>query len=136
MKNISTAFTPNIQDLLPYEGSPQAIIKFKEVCDELSDYCYWFMLSTLWVSYTGYSDLALWKELFSSKRSNKRISLMKPDELNAFKRLPNKITIYRAHRPNETDWIAYTTDAEIATRFARERKVKEFKTYRVKKVTF
>lgn len=49
---------------------------------------------------------------------------MKLDELNALKRLPNKITVYRAHRPNKTDWIAYTTDVEIATRFACEPKVK------------
>ncbi len=73
-RNISTAFVPNqtdnfiIQKLLPYEGTPLAIVKFKEVCNDLSDYAYWFMLSTLWVSYSGFSELELWKELFSSNR--------------------------------------------------------------------
>ncbi|MCJ7969034.1 MAG: hypothetical protein MUW51_08760 [Lactococcus lactis] len=92
-ENVSTAFVPNqidnfiIRNLLPYEGTPMAITKFKECCNELSDYAYWFMLSTLWVSYSGFSDLELWKELFSSNRPNKSISLMKPDELAALKKI-------------------------------------------------
>lgn len=138
-RNISTAFVPNqtdnliIKKLLPYEGTPLAIVKFKEVCNELSDYAYWFMLSTLWVSYSGFSELELWKELFSSNRVNKSISLMKPDELSALKKLPNKLTVYRAHRENELDWIAYTLDKKIAERFARERGSSEVTTYKVKK---
>ncbi|MCI1071434.1 hypothetical protein [Lactococcus lactis] len=62
-----------------------AIAKFRECCNELSDYAYWFMLSILWVSYSGFSDLELCKELFSRNRPNKSISLMKPDELAALK---------------------------------------------------
>lgn len=139
-ENVSTAFVPNqtdnfiIRNLLPYEGTPMAITKFKECCNELSDYAYWFMLSTLWVSYSGFSDLELWKELFSSNRPNKSISLMKPDELSALKKLPNKITVYRAHRQKETDWIAYTLDKNIADRFARERGTSEITAYKVKKI--
>lgn len=139
-ENVSTAFVPNqmdnfiIRNLLPYEGTPIAITKFKECCNELSDYAYWFMLSTLWVSYSGFSDLELWKELFSSNRPNKSISLMKPDELSALKKLPNKITVYRAHRQKETDWIAYTLDKNIADRFARERGTSEITAYKVKKI--
>ncbi len=139
-ENVSTAFVPNqtdnfiIRNLLAYEGTPMAITKFKECCNELSDYAYWFMLSTLWVSYSGFSDLELWKELFSSNRPNKSISLMKPDELSALKKLPNKITVYRAHRQKETDWIAYTLDKNIADRFARERGTSEITAYKVKKI--
>lgn len=138
-ENVSTAFVPNqtdnfiIRNLLPYEGTPMAITKFKECCNELSDYAYWFMLSTLWVSYSGFSDLELWKELFSSNRPNKSISLMKPGELAALKKLPNKIIVYRAHRQKETDWIAYTLDKNIADRFARERGTSEVTAYKVKK---
>lgn len=139
-ENVSTAFVPNqtdnfiIRNLLPYEGTPMAITKFKEYCNELSDYAYWFMLSTLWVSYSGFSDLELWKELFSSNRPNKSISLMKPDELSALRKLPNKIIVYRAHRQKETDWIAYTLDKNIADRFARERGTSEITAYKVKKI--
>lgn len=109
------------------------LLSLKSVANELSDYAYWFMLSTLWVSYSGFSDLELWKELFSSNRPNKSISLMKPDELSALKKLPNKITVYRAHRQKETDWIAYTLDKNIADRFARERGTSEITAYKVKK---
>ena len=139
-ENVSTAFVPNqtdnfiIRNLLPYEGTPMAITKFKACCNELSDYAYWFMLSTLWVSYSGFSDLELWKELFSSNRPNKSISLMKPDELSALKKLPNKITVYRAHRQKETDWIAYTLDKNIADCFARKRGTSEITAYKVKKI--
>ncbi len=31
------------------------------------------------------------------------------------------VTAYRAHRPGEVDWIAYTFRRETAFRFARER---------------
>lgn len=58
---------------------------------------------------------------------------MKPDELSALKKLPNKLTVYRAHRENELDWIAYTLDKKIAERFARERGSSEVTTYKVKK---
>lgn len=71
--------------LLFQKEKPMAIAKFRECCNELSDYAYWFMLSTLWVSYSGFSDLELCKELFSRNRPNKSISLMKPDELAALK---------------------------------------------------
>lgn len=138
-KDISTAFKFNKTDqkimslIIKYEGSPEAIIEFNNLSEELSDYAYWFLLSTLWVSYTGYSDLNLWKQLFSSKRSNKDISVMKPSELKVLKKLPSKLTLYRVHRPNEIDWIAYTLDIEVAARFALERKVNKITEYKIKK---
>ncbi|MCJ7969033.1 MAG: hypothetical protein MUW51_08755 [Lactococcus lactis] len=47
--------------------------------------------------------------------------------------MPNKITVYRAHRQKEADWIAYTLDKNIADRFARERGTNEVTAYKVKK---
>lgn len=58
---------------------------------------------------------------------------MKPNELRIFKTLPNKLTIYRAHRPNETNWIAYTLDKEMAFWFAKNRGTNQIDEYRIKK---
>lgn len=63
--DISTAFKWNQKDalfaeqILAYEGTPAAIKYFSAHSSELSDYGYWFFLSTLWVSYTEYSDLKI-----------------------------------------------------------------------------
>lgn len=122
-----------VLDILKYEGTPQAIVKFSEVCDQLTDYTYWFVLSTLWVSYNGFTDLQLWKKLFSSDRPGREKSIMKPSEVQKFKQLPYFVTVYRAHRENETDWIAYTTDLETAFRFARHREVPTVSEYVIKK---
>lgn len=139
MNDISSSFEYNFQDklialqLLKREGTPDEIKYFSEHCDELTNYGYWFLLSTLWVSYSGYSDINLWKKLFSSNRSQKLKSIMKPSELKEYNYLPHIITIYRAKRPDEKKWIAYTLDFEIAKRFARERNVKKISKYEVKK---
>ena len=58
---------------------------------------------------------------------------MKPSEVQAYERLPYFVTIYRAHRTHETDWIAYTLDENIAKRFANERNVGHYSKYKVKK---
>lgn len=121
------------KELLKREETPEAITYFAKVCEKLTDYSYWFLLSTLWVSYTGYSEIELWKKLFGSDRPKRKQSIMKPSELKAFNHLPFQITIYRAHRPNEDDWIAYTLDPMIAARFAKERGVDTFSEYVVKK---
>jgi len=137
--DISPNFRPSrmdssiIQKALEYEGTPRAITYFSEVCDELTDYCYWFLLSTLWVSYTGYSDLELWKQLFSSNRPKRQKSIMKPSELESFNNLPYTFAVYRAHRKGESDWISYTIERGTVIRFARERGAKEIAKYRVYK---
>lgn len=121
------------KNILKYEGTPEAIKYFSKVCDKLSNYSYWFLLSTLWVSYTGYSDLELWKKLLSSSRGQKKRSIMKPSEVAVYNNLPYFVKIYRAHRPNEKDWIAYTLKFDIAIRFALERHVEDISEYLVKK---
>ena len=78
MEDISPNFKFNYNDahmakeLLKIEGTPKAIKYFSEHCDGLTNYAYWFFLSTLWVSYTGHSDINLWKKLFSSSRSQRQ----------------------------------------------------------------
>ena len=125
--DISANFQPNATDatvakgLLAYEGTPLAILYFAKHCDALSDYAYWFLLGSLWVSYSGWSDLALWRHLLQSDRPKRTTSLMKPSEWESFKRLPEKITAYRAHRQGETDWISYTLDKTVAERFVQSR---------------
>lgn len=137
--DIYSGFKQNYYDstvgkgILKRDGTPEAIRYFSEVCNGLTDYGYWFFLSTLWVSYTGYSDLNVWKQLFSSTRPKRKQCIMKPSELLAYKRLPHIVTVYRAHRLAETDWIAYTLNIEIAKRFARERDVNQITEYTVKK---
>lgn len=139
MKDISTCFKFNFYDqniakgLIKREGTTEAIKYFSENCDRLTNYGYWFFLSTLWVSYSDYSDIDLWKRLFSADRPQKLKSIMKPSELKEYNRLPYFITIYRAKRPNEKKWIAYTLDIDIAKRFAKERKVNKITKYEVKK---
>lgn len=119
--------------LIELEGTPQAIEYFSKVSKFLTDYSYWFLLSTLWVSYTGFSDLNLWKKLFSSDRPKQKKSIMKPSEVKQYDQLPWFIKAYRVHRLNETDWIAYTLDINTALRFAKERGVKSICEYKIKK---
>ncbi|QKS43331.1 hypothetical protein HUB94_19195 [Paenibacillus cellulosilyticus] len=107
--------------LMRYEQTPQAVVEFSKLQHQLGDYWYWFTLSTLWVSYSGFSDLNLWRKLFRASRKNRNTSIMKPSEWEAFKQLSATITVYRAHRPNETDWISYTTDRALAERWATQR---------------
>lgn len=138
--NISPDFYSNfratdnlfIDKILKYEGTGQAVVEFNKIKEKLSDYSYWFLLSTLWVSYSGFSSLNLWKELFNSNRALKITSIMKPDELKAFKMLPYFVEVFRAHRPNEKDWMAYTLDFDIAKRLNSTRKG-EIKRYKIKK---
>lgn len=138
--DISPAFKPNANDskicmrILPYEATPEAIQMFDKVKHNIKhDYTYWFLLSTLWVSYTGWSNLELWKQLFSSSRPQRKISIMKPSELDEFRRLPETIQAWRAVRTGESDWIAYTTDYNTAKRFATERKSLRIDVYEIPK---
>lgn len=122
-----------LQGVLAKEATPGAIRHFAKHCSRLGDYWYWFTLSTLWVSYSGHSDLALWKRLLSAPRKGREASLMKPDELEAYYVLPDVVTAYRAHRDGETDWISFTLNPVTAARFAVERGVTEVSQWSVPK---
>lgn len=139
LHDVSKAFQWNPADahfgaeIVSLEESPEQIKYFEANCHRLTDYAYWFFLSTCWVSYTGFTDLELWKRLFSSTRKKQKESIMKPSELRLYNYLPYYVTAYRAHRPNEEDWIAYTTNWKVALRFARERKVLQIAEYQIRK---
>lgn len=125
--------TQTIRKILPHEGTPEAIRLFARYAWRLTDYAYWFMLSTLWVNDTGGCDLKEWKSLFSSARPNRETSIMKPSELKVFHALDERITLYRAHRAGEKDWISYTLFGHKAGEFACQRGVDKVCEYRVHK---
>lgn len=133
--DISPDFVPNafdaqfIRHILKHEGTPKAIRRFAADHFGITDYTYWFLLGTLWVSYTGWSDLDLWRRLFRADRPNRDTSLMKPSELRAFRALPDLIPCLRAHREGETDWVSYTLSIERAVMFARQRGVDRLTRY-------
>lgn len=110
-----------IELILGLEGTPLAVLAFDKHKHVFDNYWYWFVLSTLWVSYSGWSDLQLWKRLFRSGRPRRNTSIMKPSEWEAFKSLPECFTAYRAHRPDESDWISYTLDRPLAEQWVQQR---------------
>jgi len=122
-----------IKKIMPHEATPEAIKLFSRYAYRLTDYGYWFLLSTLWVSYCEHSDLEEWKRMFSSARSNRETSVMKPSELEVWRSLGEPLTLFRAHRPDEQDWICYTLFAQEAAKFARRREVDKVSEYRVAK---
>ncbi|PSV00688.1 hypothetical protein [Photobacterium kishitanii] len=138
-KDISPDFKTNKNDsriakkLIRLEGTPRAIIEFDKHKSKLSDYGYWFLLSTSWVSYTGFSDLKMWKRLFSANRPLKDTSVMKPSELSALNDLPSELLVYRAKRIGEEDWIAYTLSPKIAGIMASSRGTGVVHKYKVHK---
>lgn len=138
-KDISPDFIFNEYDakigmeLIKLEGTPECVVYFNRVKKHLTNYGYWFFLSVIWVKYTGYSNLKLWKNLFALKRPQRETSIMKPSELVLFKKMPDPVLCYRTHRPNEEDWISYTLDINTAIRFAVHRKVDEIKKYIIPK---
>ena len=139
LKDISPDFQPHrastvvVSRIVKKAKTPQAIKAFADECHKLSDYWYWFVLGTLWVDYTGWSDLQLWKHLFSSNRPNRASSLMKPSELHVFNQLPDVITAARVHRPGEDDWISYTISGDAAKRFASKRQAGAIDLYEFKR---
>jgi len=140
LRDVSPDFRWNKKDvqtlkkILPYEATPDAVKVFSRYAWRLTDYAYWFMLSTLWVSYTGWSDLDEWKRLFSSDRPNRETSIMKPSELELFRALREPLELFRAHRPGEQDWISYTLFPHKAAEFALQRGVDKVSEYRVSRV--
>lgn len=122
-----------VERLLKHGESPEAIREFCRCRNKLGDYVYWFALAVLWVNYTGWSELALWKKMFSAERPNRAECLMKPSEYSLLADMPDEFIVFRAHRPGEEDWIAYTLSLEIAARFAKERGVAEVSAYQVRR---
>lgn len=139
LNNVSPVFEPDsfsaefCMELIKRENTPASMEYFVEHCDKLDDYGYWFLLSTVWVSYSGWIELDVWKKHFASDRRHRRLAIMKPDELQVFKKLPNYLEVYRAHRENETDWISFTLNPETAAKMALQRGVNKITLYKINK---
>lgn len=135
MTDVSPDFIPNkldaalIYEVVRHWETPRAIRYFHNRHQMLSDYAFWYLLGTLWVSYSGQSELALWRRHLSSARPKRESSLMKPSELAIFRQLPETLRLFRAHRPGATDWLAYTLDPQKAGLFARQRDVSSVTEY-------
>lgn len=122
-----------IERLTKLDGTPRAALFLAKHAHELSDYWYWYCVGVCWVCYSGFVELGTWRRLFTADRPNRRTSLMKPSELTMLDRLPSEIVAFRAHRPGETDWIAYTMDPGTAARFARKRGIGQIAVYSIAK---
>lgn len=137
--DVSRYYRPNMLDqnvaveISRHWETPETIRVFARRCGQLTDYSYWYLLGTLWVCYTGFTDLSMWKELFSADRRHRKDCIMKPSEVRAYDGLPYILTAYRAHRAGETDWISYTLDLDRAKKFANQRGVHEVKEYRIRR---
>jgi hypothetical protein len=107
--------------ILRYEGTAQALNEFMHYQDDMDDHMFWFLLGTLWVSYSGRTDIYSWRRLFASKRPLRSTSLMKPSELLAFNALAGAFVVYRAARHGELDWMSCTTDLRSAERMLSNR---------------
>jgi len=140
MNDISPLFRWNAYDaataagIIKREQDPvQALSFFFERRGGLTNYAYWFLLSTLWVMDARAADLDTWKNLFSSERPQRKKSIMKPSEVQAFERLPYFVKAYRAHKAGEVDWIAYSIDPVVAKHFANLHGAQTITEYRIKK---
>lgn len=112
-------------------ANEKAIHCFLAHKDVISDYAYWYFLSTIWVSTSSGLDIETWKKLFLSKRSNRIRCLMKPSEVAYYKRLPVLIKVYRAHKVKEHDWISYSKSLEVAVMFVGIKNANKIVEYRI-----
>lgn len=140
VNDVSPLFRWNVYDAVVAAGiaereqdPAQALSFFYERRDGLTNYAYWFFLSTLWVMDARAADLETWKALFTSERPQRNKSIMKPSEIQAFERLPYFVRAYRAHRAGEMDWIAYSIDPAAAKRLAGLHGAQTVNEYRIKK---
>lgn len=140
MQDISPDFkyvTPTeqkiIQKIIKLNDDRKKLNHFIKYKHKMSDYCYWFILSTIWVDGTEKTDLKRWRALFSTNRKSRASSLMKPSELDAFNKLEDKLIVYRAQSPTEEDRLAYTLSIKQAASFSILKETNEITSYEVKK---
>ena len=58
---------------------------------------------------------------------------MKPSEVDVLRLLGDTLTVYRAHRSDEDDWLSYSLHPEEAAKFAHRRGVDKVSEYQVAK---
>lgn len=109
---------PLVEKVCEFEGTEGALVAFRAVAADLSDFSFWCVLGSLWVAADGPTDFAEWRALFSTRRKNRAPALMKPSELRALGDLPQRVTGYRVRRPG--DWLSLTLDLDFARQLAAE----------------
>jgi hypothetical protein len=95
--------------------------QFEKFAWQLTDFGYWHILGALWNACLGQGEVQLWRNLFLSKRPNRAECLMKPDELQIYKRLQSGTPVmgFRAHRKGEEQWLSYVLELGTAKKMAR-----------------
>ncbi len=99
---------------------PYRFDAFINVVEQLSDKDYWELLSNAWTdTENAWQNLAMWKELFNSKRPEKR-RLMGEESYYYFSKLTDEVTLYRGCQRgvNETG-LSWTFDKDKAKFFAK-----------------
>jgi hypothetical protein len=106
--------------LLRHENTRAAFDYFWARQDKLTDYGYWYMLGTLWVLNPLDIHIDDWRDLFTNPRRKLiRSSLMKPDELQAWRALPDTVQCWRAVSGREYRPMSFTTSRGVADLMAR-----------------
>jgi len=126
--DISPAFKPHPHDetfaqwLQGFQGTPVELLEhFKAVAPVMSDYGYWFFLGVLWNAYAYVEEAKVpvetWLGLWNSSRRLRRLSVMKPYELDRFDVMPAKIIAYRVS--DVYGWPAYVIEEPAAGELAQ-----------------
>lgn len=132
-KNVTPTEQKIIQKIVKLNDDRKKLDYFMKRKNKMSDYCYWFILSTIWVDGTDKTDLKKWRLLFSSNRKNNKTSIMKPSEFDAFNKLAEQLVVYRAESPGEQDRLAYTLSIKQAAIFSILKNTNEITSYEVRK---
>jgi len=90
---------------------------FFEERNRLSDPVFWEMVRSAWIANGKMGNLAMFKQLFQSKRPFKRF-LMTIEEETFFNGLPDPVTAYRAQASVGDCGISWTLNREFVERYA------------------
>jgi len=101
---------------------PYRFWAFSMIADQLSDKHFWRLLSDVWNdSDNNWENTAGWRALWNQARPIKH-SAMDSFERRAFKRLPEKLTIYRGTcEGHAVDGMSWTPNRDYAIWFANRR---------------
>lgn len=108
------------KQLVAHENNSKILIKFARNINNLSNYGYWRILSSLYIKGGYCIPLEAWKKMFSMAKDNKEIGLMTKKELKVYHSLPKYVKAYRIHKTNENDWISYTLSFRTALNFVKD----------------
>lgn len=92
-----------------------AFIKIKHL---LPDIKYWELASSIWTDSENINfNRSIWKNVLKSKRSGKEY-FMEIEDRNYLENLPQTITVFRGCNEKNKNGLSWTTDREVAEKFA------------------